>query len=104
MAVLELFNERDGKILYHFWCPGCKEHHGVWVKSNPNPVTGATWDFNGNMEKPTFSPSILLTWGPGMPDKRCHLFIRDGQLQYCGDSSHEFAGKTVDMVDLEHLS
>lgn len=31
--------------------------------------------------------------------KRCHLFIRDGLIDFCNDSQHELAGKTaVDMV------
>jgi len=29
---------------YVFYCPGCKCHHGVWVKKEG--YTGPTWDFN----------------------------------------------------------
>ena len=54
------------------------------------------WTFNGDMVKPTVSPSLLLH--PGKEHPRCHLFIRDGYLQYLNDCGHELAGKTVKMI------
>jgi hypothetical protein len=30
--------------------------------------------------------------------RRCHLFIRDGALQFLSDCTHKLAGQTVDMV------
>jgi hypothetical protein len=61
------------------------------------------WTFNDNLDKPTFSPSILINGDPKFVNPtapRCHLFVRDGQLQYCGDCSHELSGKTVEMEDV----
>lgn len=95
-----------------FWCPGCKCGHGVWTtKTN---TQSAVWSFNGNLERPTFSPSILITYTRDItdderarilggeklhiPQMRCHLFVVDGQLQYCPDCTHELAGRTVAMV------
>lgn len=75
-----------------FWCPGCGHCHGAWV-NKPNPVTGARWTWNGNVEKPTFSPSMVIA-DEGL---RCHLFVRDGFLQFLGDSTHALAGNTVPM-------
>ena len=98
-----------------FWCPGCKCGHAVWTtKANSG---GAQWSFNGNMDRPTFSPSLLITrpeWHPPVtPDnleqwranpwpqtqitKVCHSFIVDGQIQFLPDCTHELAGKTVPM-------
>jgi len=59
------------------------------------------WSFDGNFESPTFSPSLLNTWQfvGGKPEKRCHLFVKNGQIEYCSDSTHSLAGKTVPMVD-----
>ena len=34
---------------------------------------------------------------PGTP--RCHLFVRDGRIEFLGDSEHELKGGTVDMVE-----
>lgn len=79
----------EGHKAFRFYCPGCKCTHMI-------PVEGPkAWEFDGNMDKPTFKPSIL-TWGDGW---RCHSFIRNGQWQFLGDCTHELAGKTVDMVD-----
>lgn len=94
-----------------FWCPGCREAHVIPV----NQAGG--WNFNGNYDKPTFSPSILVTWThpkghtnenpapTGFPaqkdrpdlwtEERCHSFVRDGQIQFLGDCTHALAGKTV---------
>lgn len=94
-----------------FWCPGCKCAHGVWTTKR-NGV-GAVWSFNGNMEKPTFNPSLLIRFTRditsaeytrllageklNIPKTVCHSFVRDGQIQFLGDCTHALAGKTVPM-------
>lgn len=99
MSILHRVQPLEGHISadYVFWCPGCKFGHGVWT-THPNDRTKAMWAFNGNMEKPTFHPSILIEWGD---NKRCHLFVTDGKLHYCGDCTHELAGQVIDMVDMD---
>lgn len=90
---------------YLFYCPGCKCSHGVWT-SRPNS-TGAKWGFNGDLEKPTFSPSILITYeeiGGGLPKDRpavCHSFVRDGRIEFLGDCTHELAGQAVEMREVD---
>lgn len=79
----------DGRWLYY--CPGCDEHHGP----------GDSWAFNGDHERPTFSPSILVTGYIRDAEVRCHSFVRDGQIQYLGDCTHALAGQTVPMEDLD---
>lgn len=76
---------------YHFYCEGCGEVHAV----------GYSWDFNGDFDKPTFHPSILVRWGESQPNKRCHSFIRDGKIQYLNDCHHELAGQTVELREQE---
>lgn len=82
-----------------FWCPGCDEAHQIDIEK---------WDFNGNYDKPTFSPSYL-TWNDPNPKadpkhdptgkyrngSRCHSFIKDGQIEFLSDSTHNLAGTTV---------
>lgn len=82
---------------YMFWCPGCSSYHQVWTKGSGRP----NWGFNGSLEKPTFTPSLNVTWPWGNPpvENRCHSFIRDGFIQYLGDCTHELAGKTVEIPD-----
>lgn len=102
---------------YGFWCEGCEEFHGV--------TDG--WSFNGDPEKPTFSPSILVRgtqftekggadyrrWYdegcPPLPEGHkfesqaivCHSFITDGKIQYLTDCTHHLAGKTIDLPDID---
>lgn len=96
-----------------FWCPGCKEMHVFAVPR---------WQFNGNYDRPTFTPSLKLSMGHHVtgvqlrPDGKCqwcedakedgheslcgicHLIMTDGQIAFCGDSTHPLAGKTVAMT------
>lgn len=113
----------DGKLNWSFYCPGCKHNHGI---STAPP--GAVWSFNGDVDKPTITPSILIKSGhfclPHKPgddcwctfnDKRraegkeesrfkctvCHSFIKDGMIQFLGDCTHELAGQTVEIPEVE---
>lgn len=74
-----------------FYCPGCQTHH----------MYDQRWTFNGNVETPTFSPSLLMTYHHGDPPvaKRCHLFLTDGKLQFLGDCTHQYAGQTIDLPE-----
>lgn len=71
-----------------FRCP-CGSVHGLPIGQGDQP----RWDWNGSMEKPTFTPSILVTWGG--TSRRCHSFVTDGQIKFEADCSHNLAGKTV---------
>lgn len=89
MASVLLRSEDDRRWI--FYCPGCGEHHG------PND----SWCFNGDTERPTFSPSILVQGGNERGDTRCHMFVRDGQIQYLSDCTHALAGTTVPMEAMD---
>lgn len=104
---------------YTFFCPGCREIHHVWTHG----TRGANWTFNENVEKPTFSPSILVTgketekdennnWTGGWvrnpdgtaKDQVCHSFVTDGRIQFLPDCTHPLAGQIVDIPTLpQHL-
>lgn len=51
------------------------------------------------------TPGCLRELGHGGPCRateaparpRCHSFIRAGRIEFCGDSGHSLAGKTVDL-------
>jgi hypothetical protein len=82
-------------------CPGCKEPHVV-PTHGPN-----AWGFNGDFDRPTLSPSILVHPAPHLAEDgsayqtpRCHSFIRDGRIEFCGDSEHQFAGQTLDLSEI----
>jgi hypothetical protein len=55
------------------------------------------WDWDGNLEKPTVSPSILT--GKDSPNI-CHSFLRTGVFQFLGDCTHAYANQYIDLPDL----
>jgi hypothetical protein len=77
-----------------FWCPGCVQPHPYRIKGD------SAWTFNGDRERPTFTPSLMVHPHPGDPPQpRCHLFLTDGMLRFCGDSEHSLAGQSVPLPD-----
>lgn len=90
----------------HFWCPACDDAHGITVES-PNG-----WTWNGDLEHPTFDPSVKVggvQWptdsgfhkpnhavAPGQPIV-CHSYVRGGRIEYLGDCTHALKGQTVDL-------
>lgn len=87
-----------------FFCSGCNAPHIINIGNG----AGARWGFNGNHDKPTFTPSIKVSW-PANPDaaedfkewrtdRVCHSFVTDGRIQYLGDCTHTLAGQTVDLA------
>ena len=98
--VIACMNETNTAVRGHgIWCPACRTIH---------TFPSDRWAFNGDMEKPTFSPSMLIKWndpasvGYDLTHKTsiCHSFVRDGKIQYCGDCTHPFKGLTVDLPDV----
>lgn len=98
----------DCTLLFH--CPGCDEAHGVTVNKPEK------WSWNGSLELPTISPSILfrgVLYGPAkvrfsnykgsFPCESspfvCHSFVRDGRIEFLPDCTHELAGQTVDLPE-----
>jgi len=95
---------------YWFMCPGCKSDHRVTTKwGDKSGKTHPCWTFNGDMERPTFSPSLLVTWTfhqaeHGFDEKNvCHSFIRNGNIEFLGDCTHELKGQTVAMADIPDI-
>jgi hypothetical protein len=97
---------------YVVYCPGCKENH----------FYDSRWNFNGNFDFPTFTPSYLRRSGHYMPEHKgdcwctyserfpdeepipdsmkcmvCHSFLTDGKLQFLSDCTHHLARKTIDL-------
>lgn len=92
---------------YSIVCPGCNQNHVIYT----NPVLyNICWGFNGDCEKPTFSPSLLCLTGsfakpdyiddPDIPPTRCHSFITDGRIQYLNDCTHNLKGQTLELPNI----
>lgn len=101
--LLERWLWPTGELQYLFHCPGCKGTHAYWL-AHAKGHDGPIWHFNGNQERPTFTPSLRVQSRNESGDTVCHLFVTDGQIIYCGDSTHELAGKTVPMVSFEGIA
>lgn len=72
--------------LMGYWCQGCECLHLVNVKADVRPA----WQWDGNVEKPTLSPSIRTFYSArdGQPEStRCHHFLRGGVIEYLNDSA-----------------
>ena len=94
-------NSSHDRLSFH--CPGCGMRHTVSVGQGGGP----RWDWNHDYVRPTFSPSILVSWeepsdNPAYFDDRekdkhhiCHSYVRDGHIQFLNDCTHERAGTTV---------
>lgn len=87
----------------HGWdirCPGCNRRHLVHDDGR--------WTFNGDVERPTFKPSINICcnpkdhkeYRPECPTTRCHFVITDGEISFGDDSTHALAGQKVPLPDL----
>lgn len=74
---------------YIIYCQGCKTYHAF----------DGRWTFNGDFEKPTFSPSMLVN--KDRQESRCHSFVTDGKIQYLSDCFHDLAGQTIDLQDVD---
>jgi hypothetical protein len=88
----------EGRLMFE--CPGCGLGHAVAVR----PATldnGHSWDWNGSLERPTFSPSINAAWEQHGQPQRCHSFVANGRIQFLGDCTHALAGQTVDLPEIE---
>ena len=116
-----------------FWrigirCPAGHDHNLPvdWtppgMERSPENAGKPIWGFNGDLERPTLTPSILWRTGHyagAMPlgecpiCKRaqerehetfcvvCHSFVRDGRIQFLPDCTHALAGQTVDLPEIE---
>jgi hypothetical protein len=120
---LEELHRTDGIRSMMFECPGCEMSHMVNVAGTGKPV----WGWNGSMDRPTFTPSVLVSWdcmsevgrarskvfrdqygrypdhteNPYDEHHVCHSFVTDGRIQFLGDCTHKLAGQTVDLPEID---
>jgi Family of unknown function (DUF6527) len=97
-----------------WYCPGCEMCHGINYDKGPGP----RWIWNNDVNKPTFSPSVLVHHnhpaghtnenpapvgyrksGGAYIDDVCHSFVTDGKMQLLSDCTHKLAGQTVDIPE-----
>ena len=79
-----------------FWCAGCQMPHSVNVALGSEP--GPLWVWDGDLDRPTISPSVRVTYGRA--DRQCHFFLKGGVVEYLGDCTHELTNQRVPLLDM----
>lgn len=91
-----LIKAKDGSGYYH-WCQGCGHAHFIPVPK---------WSFDGNMDSPTFGPSIHYWYESEKDGKKikittCHYFIVKGKINFQPDCNHKLKGaQEVALLDI----
>lgn len=88
----KLGNDKEKLVIVH--CPGCDMGHPFRVSGK-----GPKWKWNGDLIKPTFSPSMLVNKHDDA--LRCHSFVRYGTINFLNDCHHDLKGQTVELPDLD---
>lgn len=85
---------------YMIRCPACQWHEFPKVGK-----LGASWTFNGNLERPTFQPSMNYRfnpsdskhYSPNIKSSQCHFIVTNGRIAFCGDCTHHLKGQTLEL-------
>ena len=77
MPKIKLYNK-----MYMFHCPACGFLHGFHSKR---------WKFNGDLDSPTFTPSLMIN----ASTNKCHLNMKDGNINYLNDCLHVMSGVSI---------
>ena len=87
---------REGRLYIH--CPACDIEHPLDDR----------WEFNGDMKKPTFSPSLRFQGGKYRGEEyirlHCHSQIEKGMIKFYKDSNHELAGFKIKLPEIKEAS
>ena len=94
------FEYAEGWTGLSFRCEGCGGAHSI-------PVTGPkAWGWNGDRDRPVFTPSLLLVGGNAEGETRCHSFVgcngaRPGEIIFLSDCTHHLAGQVRPLPNWE---
>lgn len=98
--------------VFKIFCPGCQDFHTIQVNGNKNSI-GVTWQFDLDLDHPTFSPSINLRTGTyanpnwiapkGVENMSiiCHFSVRKGMIRYWADTTHKLKGQLVELPGIQ---
>jgi len=102
-VVHKVKDSNDKFIGFLIFCPACGNGH----------LFDSRWTFNGNFDKPTFKPSMLVKgtvpitdWehtkimnGEKIEPKKliCHSFVTDGKIKFLSDCTHSMKNKEVQL-------
>jgi len=87
------YKTENNTILIH--CPGCGHLHSFDLNR---------WTWNGSLDSPTFSPSLLVSWDKtikGVIEPVCHSYVTEGKIQFLSDCKHELVGQTIELPNYD---
>lgn len=80
---------------YKIYCEGCRHHH--FINTQERNSNNAIWKFNGDLNRPTFIPSIhIKVEGVSI----CHFTITDGIIKYENDCEHDLRESTRPLTEI----
>lgn len=102
MKLQAVKRDNDQIYGYKFWCPACRCTHVFRTeKESLDGKPRPTWSFNGDMDSPSFTPSmVFFEEENGVRKTICHFYVTKGVIDYCSDSPHEFRGKKIPLGDI----
>lgn len=106
---LRQMNREGGRVDLTHWCPGCREYHPITIGGKNS--NGASWRWNGNMEHPTFEPSVnirinapgMIGYQPKAKTSICHYILSGGMLYFQADCTHSLRGQTVELPEWQQI-
>ncbi len=75
-------------LLVH-WCPACSILHPIFI-NKPSPL-GELWEWDGNIEHPTFTPGFH-------PSAYCKYTIKKGVICFSEDCRHVLQNQSMPMT------
>ena len=96
---MKIAESKNTKGLMFIMCPGCNDIHQIHTDQS----SSVKWSFNDSFDNPTFSPSVKVIMPThNKPTKVCHFFVNNGVIDFCSDSTHHLAGKSVEIEEIEN--
>lgn len=84
---------QNGRLV--FYCFGCLYLHSIPVNSLNDEFL--QWEWNGDLNSPSVTPSIRNAWESESRKYCCHLHVTDGKIIYANDCTHGFVNQTIEM-------
>lgn len=95
---------QDGGIEFIQWnCPATGDWFLIVVKA-PASYTRPAWEWNGDVENPTLTPSVSRKTfeRDGVTVKTInHFFVTDGNVQFLEDCTHDKKGQTLPLQEYQ---
>lgn len=96
-----MVKDGNGKESCIIRCPGCDDFHVIRCAT---ATDNSGWTWNGDLELPSFVPSLLVTYtgeDEGKPVRQvCHSYILAGSIRFLEDCTHALKGKTVELPEV----